>query len=101
MDGVAKVGGKRVDLEEIRAIINKQSGVMDCVVMALAESGGRENRLAALVQAGGIEMEQIRKELSDFLEPWAMPRVIRMVGQIPLLPSGKYDREAILRLLDS
>lgn len=100
MDGVAKVGGKRVDLEEIRAIILQEPGVADCVVMALNESGGRENRLAAMVQASGIDMELIRKRLSDALEPWALPRVIRSVEHIPVLPNGKYDREAILRLLD-
>ena len=65
MDGVTKVGGKRVDLEEMRAIILQEPGVADCVVMALSESGGRENRLVALVQASGIDMELIRKRLSD------------------------------------
>ena len=49
-DTVTKVGGKRVDLEEIRLLIKKESGVIDCVVMALPESGGRENQIGVLIQ---------------------------------------------------
>jgi acyl-coenzyme A synthetase/AMP-(fatty) acid ligase len=102
-DAVAKVGGKRVDLEEIRALIKKGAGVADCVVMALAESGGREYRIGALIQGqeAGVEVdtELIRKSLVDALEPYAMPRRLKTVERIPMKKNGKYDWPAIGRLL--
>ena len=47
-DSITKVGGKRVDLEEICSLIKKEPGVADCVVIALPESRGREHRIARL-----------------------------------------------------
>lgn len=98
-DGVAKVGGKRVDLEEIRALIRKEKGVVDCVVMALPEAGGRGHRLAALIEGEGADMETIRKCLAASLETYALPRLLRRVQRIPVKENGKYDREAITALL--
>jgi acyl-coenzyme A synthetase/AMP-(fatty) acid ligase len=99
IDGVTKVGGKRVDLEEVRAFIKKEPGVMDCVVLTLPEEGGREHLIAALIQGLSADIDSIRKTLSISLEPYALPRVLKTVGRIPLQENGKYDRDAIIRLL--
>ena len=97
-DSITKVAGKRVDLEEIAGLIKQQAGVRDCLVLALAEGGGREHRLAAIV-AGTVDVEALRRILAARFEPYAHPRLIRVVPQLPLLANGKYDRPAILRLL--
>ncbi|MBU4262433.1 MAG: AMP-binding protein [Proteobacteria bacterium] len=101
IDGVTKVGGKRVDLEEVRTIIKKEPGVRDCVVMALPASGGRQYRLAALIQGTSVDVDVMRNRLADSLESYALPRLIRTVQRIPLKENGKYDREAIIRLFES
>ena len=101
VDGVTKVGGKRVDLEEVRAIIKKVPGVSDSVVLALPDPGGREHRIAALVQGAGVDMALLRQTLADSLEFYALPRVLKTVGQIPLQDNGKYDRNAIIGLLET
>lgn len=98
IDGVTKVGGKRVDLEEVRAIIKKEPGVKDCVVMALPESGGREYRLVALIQGTAVDLDLVRKNLAHSLEPHGLPRLLKTVAQIPMKENGKYDREAIAGL---
>lgn len=98
-DTVTKVGGKRVDLEEIRLLINNASGVSDCVVMALPDFGGRENQIGALIQGDAINIESIKKMLRKSLEPYALPRRIRAVDHIPVHSNGKYDGPAIIRLL--
>ena len=101
IDGVTKVGGKRVDLEEVRAIIKKEPGVRDCVVMALPAPGGRECRLAALIQGTAVNVDLIKNRLADSLESYALPRLIRTVKRIPMKENGKYDRDAIARLFES
>jgi acyl-coenzyme A synthetase/AMP-(fatty) acid ligase len=101
MDGVTKVGGKRVDLAEIQNHIKQMPKVSDCVVLALAQSGGREHQIAALIQGIEADIEHIRKTLADALEPYAVPRLMKVVAKIPLSASGKQDREAILRYFES
>jgi len=98
-DTVTKVGGKRVDLEEIRALIKNEPGVADCVVMALPESGGREHQIGALIQGHQVDTEMIRKTLTDSLEPYALPRRMKTVDLIPVKKNGKYDWPGIVRLL--
>lgn len=101
VDGVTKVGGKRVDLEEVRAVIKKVPEVSDCVVMALPDSGGREHRIVALVQGAEVDMKLLRQTLADCLEFYALPRVLKTINRIPLQESGKYDRDAIIRFLET
>lgn len=96
---MVKVGGKRVDLEEIAALIKKEPGVIDCLVTTLPESGGRGQRIAALIQGEGVEKEQLKKRLEAALESYALPRLLKIVAALPVQQNGKYDRPAITRLL--
>jgi acyl-coenzyme A synthetase/AMP-(fatty) acid ligase len=101
VDGVTKVGGKRVDMEEVRAVIKKVPEVSDCVVMALPDSGGREHRIVALVQGAEVDMKLLRQTLADSLEFYALPRVLKTINRIPLQENGKYDRDAIIQFLET
>lgn len=98
-DNVTKVGGKRVDLEEICLLIKNEQGVTDCVVMALPESGGREHQIGALVQGSEVDKDKMRKTLVSSLEPYAMPRRIKAVDRIPVKKNGKYDWVGIVHIL--
>ncbi len=98
-DNVTKVGGKRVDLEEISLLIKNEPGVIDCVVMALPEAGGRGHRIGSLIQGNIVDTNQIRRNLGDSLEPYALPRRIKTVARIPLKNNGKYDWDTIAQLL--
>ena len=98
-DTVTKVGGKRVDLEEISLLIKSCSGVTDCVVAALPDDGGREHRIGALIQGVNVDIARIRRHLADLLEPYAQPRRMTIVKRIPVKDNGKYDWPAITLLL--
>ncbi|MCP4683245.1 MAG: acyl--CoA ligase [Desulfobacterales bacterium] len=93
-DSVTKVGGKRVDLEEIRDKIKNVPGVGDSFVMSIPVQKGRENAIVAIVE-GDTDKTYLRRSLSDSLEPYAIPRSIKIVDKIPTSASGKYDRKAI------
>jgi acyl-coenzyme A synthetase/AMP-(fatty) acid ligase len=71
------------------------------VVVALPESGGREHQIGALIQGQDVDMESIRKSLVDSLEPYALPRRLKTVEHLPMKENGKYDRLAIVRLLNT
>ena len=97
-DSITKVGGRRVDLDEIRSLIREQPGVTDCLVLALEDSGSREHRIVALIEGVNADASTIRTALAARIEPYAMPRALRIIDSLPLKASGKYDREAIVRL---
>ncbi len=100
-DAITKVGGERVDLDEIRDLLQKMEEIDECVVVPLAEKTGRGIRIAALVRGDTVDLEQIKHILSVSLEPAALPKIIKSVPQIPVSPNGKYDRDAIVQLLTS
>lgn len=97
-DGIVKIGGKRVDLAEIEAKIKNISGVGDAVVISLPVPQGRENDISALV-VSSVGESDIRRHLSMVLEPYAIPRRIRLIDSIPVTAAGKHNRKAIERLL--
>jgi acyl-coenzyme A synthetase/AMP-(fatty) acid ligase len=96
-DGIVKIGGKRVDLAEIEAKMKNISGVGDAVVISLPVPHGRENDISALV-VSSISESDIRRYLSKVLEPYAIPKRIRLIDSIPVTAAGKHNRKAIERL---
>jgi acyl-coenzyme A synthetase/AMP-(fatty) acid ligase len=96
-DGIVKVGGKRVDLEVVREALKGQAGVVDAVVFTLAVESGRESEIVAVVE-GRADPAALRDALQAHLEPQALPRRIKVVAQIPMLATGKYDRQGLQAL---
>jgi acyl-coenzyme A synthetase/AMP-(fatty) acid ligase len=68
------------------------------VVLALPSPSGRGQEIVALA-ASSRSAEEILRELRERLPSPAWPRRLRCVPTIPTTPSGKREREAILRLL--
>jgi acyl-coenzyme A synthetase/AMP-(fatty) acid ligase len=98
VDGVVKVGGKRVALPDIEKIIAALDRVQDAVVMALSSKSGRGQEIVALV-ASNRSAGDITRELREKLPSPSWPRRLRCVPAIPTTSAGKRDRAAILDLL--
>ena len=99
-DDIVKVGGRRVDLSEICDKLKTLPGVRDAVVFAMHARTGRGSDIAALI-AGTADAAAIRAGLAKICEPYAIPRHIKIVDSIPVLPTGKYDREKIEKFFRS
>lgn len=99
-DGVVKVGGRRVDLDEIRDKLKQIAGVRDAAVISIPVEMGRQNEIAALVE-GELDVAHIRRELASMLPPFAFPRLIRVTPQLPRTAAGKFDRSRLEGLLKS
>ncbi|MFH0976929.1 MAG: class I adenylate-forming enzyme family protein [Spirochaetota bacterium] len=99
-DGIVKVAGKRVDLREIENKLKRIPGVADVIAIALPASGGRENEIAAIVE-GTIDLPGLKQSAKEILEPFALPRRIKIVDKMPILSTGKYDRQKIESILKS
>jgi acyl-coenzyme A synthetase/AMP-(fatty) acid ligase len=93
-DDIVKVGGNRLDLENIREKIKATPGVVDAAVFALASGNGRQNDICAVVQ-GHLDAKNLKSSLSESLEVYAVPKRIKMVDKLPISSAGKFDREAL------
>lgn len=100
VDAITKVGGKRVDLEEIGRLLKEEAEVVDYYVLALPEPSGRGHRICALVEGEKVDCQTLMKKLGQNLEPYALPKRLKKVEKIPMTGSGKYDRPAITQLLE-
>jgi acyl-coenzyme A synthetase/AMP-(fatty) acid ligase len=98
-DDIVKVGGRRVDLSEVCDKLKTLTGVRDAVVFAMHARTGRGIDIAALI-AGTADASAIRAGLAKICEPYAIPRHIKIVDAIPVLPTGKYDREMIEKFFE-
>ena len=96
-DGIVKVAGKRVDLMDVQNKIKTLPTVNDAIVIALPEEKGRENIIAAVV-ACDLTETHLRKLLMDMLEPYAVPRLVKIVAQITRTATGKIDRRRVEQL---
>lgn len=98
-DRIVKVGGKRVDLDEIRFAITGMPEVKDAAVICIPVDSGRENEIWALVAAEAITGGEIRQHLRHRVQGHAIPRRIRVVEAIPVSSAGKYENAEIKNLL--
>jgi acyl-coenzyme A synthetase/AMP-(fatty) acid ligase len=90
------VGGYKVNPHEVEEEIKKISGIIDVRISA------RENRLtgnilmAEIVKQDEIDEELMEKrifeELSDRLQPFKIPRIVRFVAELQLTRTGKKER---------
>ncbi|MBI5487854.1 MAG: acyl--CoA ligase [Deltaproteobacteria bacterium] len=98
-DGIAKVGGRRVDLAEVEERIRAVPGVRDAWVWSRGGCGVRGDEIVALV-TGTVEPRAIRSALRGSLPQAAWPRRVRRVARLPVTSAGKRDRAAAEMLLD-
>jgi acyl-coenzyme A synthetase/AMP-(fatty) acid ligase len=93
-DGIVKVAGKRVDLLDVQNKILTLPTVIDAFVISLPAEKGRESVIAAIVACKLNEI-QLKKLMLEKLEPYAMPRRIKIVSSIARAVNGKIDRGKI------
>ena len=100
IDGVVKVGGKRVSLAEIERRLLEVAGVEDAAASVISVDGARGQETVALVVAPGLSPEHLRAELRRWLDPVVVPRRIRLVDALPREANGKLTRKRLLEVID-
>jgi thioesterase domain-containing protein len=96
-DRQVKIRGVRVDPGEVEAALRRCEGVADAVVVARRESN-TASALVAFVVAHPWAVQLDNKALSARLAAQMRPAVIRLIEEIPRLPSFKPDLAALATL---
>lgn len=100
-DAQLKIRGYRVELGEIEAALVDVSEGRVTRAVALAAAGrtqaSRRELVAYVVRAPGreLDLQQLRAALSRRLPDYMLPVQIEVLDTLPLLPSGKLDRNAL------
>lgn len=97
IDGQVKVRGFRVELGEIEAALNDQTGVR-AAAAKLIDAGGGDARIAAYVEPeAGAHVDQtvLKNALRARLPHYMVPQHLVTLDKLPLTPNGKIDRNRL------
>lgn len=92
LDSQVSVGGMKVDLTEVEATVAELPGVAAAVVV-------HDGDITAYVQPDGpLTEEELERDLRTRLAGYKLPRVVRLLDQLPRTTTGKLVRSpALLR----
>ncbi len=104
-DNQLKVGGHRINPQEIEDALVATELVIECAVLGLADELAGHRLVAVAVPTGeGVNTQEILCRCSRLLTRHKLPSEIRLVKMLPKNSSGKVDRgacEELLRQLNS
>ncbi|MFZ9702366.1 MAG: AMP-binding protein [Candidatus Nanopelagicales bacterium] len=92
-DDIVISGGNNVSLHAIENVIKDQLGIEDAVVFSIPDE--KWGAIVAAVIVGNCEISVIQKSIEIELGKAAVPRIIKNVLEIPLLPNGKVDIDSL------
>ena len=96
-DFQVKIRGYKVILGEVEAALCDLDEITEAVVVN-REDGRGNNRLVAYVTAAvqpAPTISEIRRALSQKLLDYMLPQTFVILDQMPVLPNGKVDRQAL------
>jgi o-succinylbenzoate---CoA ligase len=97
-DDVINTGGEKVVAAEVEAALGNFAGIRDVVVVGRPDPEWGEVVTAVVVpltQEAPPRLADIRAHVRCKLPAYAAPRALLLVRELPMLPSGKPDREAL------
>src|SRR5574337_1295876 len=96
IDRQVKIRGNRVELGEVENALVSVPGVADAVVVDAEKVRRGTYLIAYYVASAEVDAALLRHHLSRTLPDFMLPAVFNRVDHIPLTPSGKTDRSALL-----
>lgn len=105
VDDVINTGGVKISAERVRSVLISHPQVLEAFVGPVPDPEWGQKIGAVVVLAGGHRAEELTPQLQqlvrDSLGPAARPRQLLILPALPLLASGKPDRQALLRALSA
>lgn len=101
LDFQIKLHGYRIELGDIESNLRKLGDIRDVVVLPAVRDGRAEYLVAFAIlkakqDAGDFETSQrLRRELSEHLPEYMVPRKFIFLPEFPTTPNGKVDRQQL------
>ncbi len=97
-DNVIVSGGINVSLDRVERAVRAVPGLEQAVVVAVSDERWGEASVVIAPEGTAAALAAARGAVAAEIGPHARPARLIEVGAIPLLPSGKPDRQALARL---
>lgn len=96
-DQQVKIRGHRIELGEIESCLSSIEDVRQAVVVSREGSGGVRVLCAYVTANAGrtLSEDQLVDRLSARLPRFAVPDIVRVLPEMPVMPNGKVDRRAL------
>ena len=94
-DNQVKIRGLRIELGEIESTIRDFHSINDCIVVVKRYSESIILIIAYVVCREELDVNKLKNYLKDFLPEYMVPNHFILIDQIPVLPNGKADRNAL------
>ena len=91
-DRQIKLRGFRLDMNDLEIRVMKAIPALEAVAIA-----PRGEQLCALVQPASVNIEDVRRRISEILPSYAIPQRIQAVEKFPTTAAGKIDYAAVGR----
>ncbi|SHJ86736.1 amino acid adenylation domain-containing protein [Clostridium cavendishii DSM 21758] len=93
-DCQVKIRGLRIELEEIESSIMELENIKQCAVVNI-EKNSDVLLIAFIVPSGEIDIKLIKDHLRGSLPQYMVPNRITLLEELPVLPTGKIDRNML------
>ena len=100
-DNQIKILGHRVELGEVEAIVCEESGIDGVVALGWPLNPGGADGVEVFLQAEGPTRPDLNERVAKRLPVYMAPRRYHYLAPFPLNANGKYDRGALLNLLQT
>ncbi|GAB3602872.1 AMP-binding protein [Microbacterium aureliae] len=103
LDNVIVSGGVNISLDRVERVVRSVPGLGEAVVVGVPDDRWGEASVVvaprgeALRRSESVQLDEARRAVADELGPYARPARLVLVDEIPLLASGKPDRDAVSR----
>jgi O-succinylbenzoic acid--CoA ligase len=97
-DDVINTGGEKVVSGDIEQVLRGSPAVRDAVVVGIPDPDWGERVTAVIIPADPADppgLDELRSYVRDRLPRYAAPRAVAVVSELPMLASGKPDRQLI------
>ncbi|HLP61688.1 MAG TPA: condensation domain-containing protein, partial [Candidatus Deferrimicrobium sp.] len=104
MDFQVKIRGIRIELKEIEAHLDAHPDIRDVTVTAREDMSGDKYLAAYVAPVQGItnlDVRELREYLATKLPEYMIPSSFVILDRMPLTPTGKLDRWALMALTDT
>jgi amino acid adenylation domain-containing protein len=96
LDHQVKIRGYRIELGEIETTLNQLTGIKEAVVVAREDEPGDIRIVAYVVpEEEPLSPPDLREFLKQTLPEYMVPAAFVELGEVPLTPNGKLDRQAL------
>jgi amino acid adenylation domain-containing protein len=100
VDNQIKVLGHRVELGEVEAALRQESGVDGAIAVGWPMSPSGAGGIEAFLQTEYADVTSLREKLAKRLPSYMVPRNIHLMTKMPVNSNGKFDRRALIQLLE-